>query len=135
MPNFQGAPLEEQVKKLLEQNLQYSREIYVQNKKIKNYILWGRIMSTISLLLILLPLIAAAIFLPSFIKDLSGKFGPSAAVTGRGSNQGLNNLLNGTGVSQQDLINSIKEQGGPVNSFKNILDLYTGQSGQTQQAE
>ena len=52
MTNYQGAPLQEQVKKLLEENLAYSKEIYALAQKTKHYIFWGRIMSFISLLFV-----------------------------------------------------------------------------------
>jgi len=57
MTNYQGAPLQEQVKKLLEENLAYSKEIYALAQKTKHYIFWGRIMSFISLLFVIVPII------------------------------------------------------------------------------
>ena len=72
MSNIQGASLEEQVKKLLEQNLAYSREIYLISKKIKSYIMWGRIISIGSLFFfVVIPLILSVVYLnkPRVLSD------------------------------------------------------------------
>jgi len=132
MSNIQGAPLEEQVKKLLEQNLAYSREIYSISKKIKSYIMWGRIMSLGSLLFfVIIPLILSAVYLPSLIKDgLGSIINPTSilnsATPGIG-NPSIQELLGNNNVNQADLVNSIKSQGGAVEAYKNILELYKNQ--------
>ena len=103
MTNYQGAPLQEQVKKLLEQNLAYSKEIYEISKKTKRYILIGRIMSFIYLLLIIIPIILGVIYLPSFIRSSLDKILPA-------------------GINQPtDLDNS---PGGIIDSYKDILKIY-----------
>jgi len=119
MPNMQGAPLEEQVKILLEQNLAYSKEIYSISKKIKTYILWSRIMSLISLLLfVILPVILGALYLPAIINNFIGNLVPG----GLEQTGGLEAILGGYGLSNDDLIKMINDQGGPLNAYQNILD-------------
>ena len=46
----------EQIKKLLEQNLALTKEIYRMTKKIKNYVAFQKVMSVIYLLLIVVAL-------------------------------------------------------------------------------
>ena len=45
--------MEEEIKKLLEQNLELTKEIYRMTKKIKNYINFQKVMSIIYILLII----------------------------------------------------------------------------------
>jgi len=132
MSNIQGAPLEEQVKKLLEQNLAYSREIYLVSKKIKSYIMWGRIMSLASLLFfIIIPLILSVVYLPSIIKDGLGSIINPANILNSASpaagNSAIQELLNGTNINQADLVNSVKNNGGAANAYQKILDMYKNQ--------
>jgi len=112
MQNYQGASLEEQVKILLEQNLAYSKEIYHMSKKIKGYILWGRIMTTVSLVVfVILPIIVGVIIIPPLIKDVMGSIVPGGA-------------SQTDGATTSTLINQIKEGGGALNYYQQILDQY-----------
>lgn len=122
MVNYQGAPLEEQVKKLLEENLAYSKEIYSICQKINRHFKWSRIISFIYLFLIIAPIIVGIIFLPSFLNTTINSF------TGGMLNQGADSgdALSGK-IDQKALLEEFKKQGGPVNVYKNILDLYNGQ--------
>jgi len=108
MINNQGAPLQEQVKKLLEENLAYSKEIYQLARKTKSYILWGRIMNLVSLLFVMVPIILGLIYLPSILNSTLSKVLPAG--------------LNPAGV--ESLLPAIGEQGNILDSYKNILDLY-----------
>ncbi|OGY89454.1 MAG: hypothetical protein A2927_03185 [Candidatus Komeilibacteria bacterium RIFCSPLOWO2_01_FULL_45_10] len=119
MVNYQGAPLEEQVKKLLEENLAYSKEIYSLAKKINRHFKWSRIVSFIYLFLIIAPIIVGIIFLPSFLNNTINSF------TGGMLNQGAD--AGGGKLDQKALLEEFQKQGGPVNVYKNILDLYNGQ--------
>ncbi len=119
MPNMQGAPLEEQVKVLLEQNLAYSKEIYNLAKQTKRYIFWGRVMSVISLVLfVILPIILGAMYLPTLLNDFMGSFIPGGA----GQAGGLEAILGGYGLDNAELMDLINDQGGPLDAYKNILD-------------
>jgi len=119
MPNIQGAPLEEQVKILLEQNLAYSKEIYHISKKVKSYILWGRVMSSISIVVfIIVPIILGVFYWQPIVNSIMGKFLPASMLQSAGSES----LLGGTGLDQQQLIQMINEQGGPLKAYQQLLD-------------
>ena len=120
MANFQGAPLEEQIKKLLEQNLAYSKQIYVMTKKIKRYMMISKIMSIVYILIIIVPILFSIFYLPDLLKKFTSQILPA----GLSSQAGLDGVL-GDDVNQNDLINSVKQQGGALNAYKNILDLYS----------
>ena len=120
MVNYQGAPLEEQVKKLLEQNLAYSKEIYHISKKIKHYIMWGRIMSAISILIfIVLPIILGIVYLPSILNNTINNFLPP----GISQPDAVQELLGNEDINQQDLMKMIEDQGGILNAYKNVLNM------------
>jgi len=63
---------EEEIKKLLEQNLELSRKIYQTVEKQRQYRKWSVI---ISIIVIIIPLIAAAIALPWIISTLQSYYG------------------------------------------------------------
>ena len=121
MTNYQGAPLNEQVKVLLEKNLEYSKEIFEISKKVKRYILWGRIMTALSLIIfVVLPIILGIVYLPSIFENMMSNFLPP----GMGQSDVLQDLFGGQNVNQQDLMQTIEESGGPLNFYQNILDQY-----------
>ena len=130
MTNYNAAPPEEQMKKLLEQNLAYSKQIYLMTKKVKNYMLMGRIMSFIYILLIVGPLILGVIYLPSLLQGFMGNIFPGAInelENTNGQAAGFEDLLKKDDLKQEDLIKAIQDNGGVINSYKNILDLYNSQ--------
>jgi hypothetical protein len=118
MPDYAGAPLEEQIKKLLEQNLNYSKELYFLAKKTQKYIFWGRVMNVISLLLVLLPVIAGIIYLPSLLGG--GTITKMLSAYGIGSNPELQSLLKNT--NQTELLQTVEKQGGIIEAYKSILE-------------
>ncbi len=65
----------EMIKELLEKNLKWSQIIYEQNRKINNKLMWSAIFSWFRVLLILVPLILAAWFLPPLLKNLQNTYG------------------------------------------------------------
>lgn len=65
---------DEEIKKLLEQNLEMTKEIYALTKKIKGYVNFQKIMSLVYLLLIVVPIILSIIYLPPLIKDLMSQY-------------------------------------------------------------
>ena len=110
MVNYNGASLQAQIKKLLEQNLAYSKEIHESIKKIRHYILLGRIMSFIYLIIIIAPIILGIIYLPSFIQGALNNFIPGA----------LNQSANQEGLlGDQELMNG---QGNFFDIYKNLID-------------
>lgn len=95
--------MDEEIKKLLEQNLEYSKETYRLTKKIKGYITFQKVMSIIYLLLIVVPIILSIVFLPPLLKgmfnqykDILGIEGQSGSIfdvlKGSGGNIDLNNI-------------------------------------------
>jgi len=119
MTNYGGAPLEEQVKKLLEQNLAYSKELYALAKKTQNYIFWGRVMNLISLLLVLAPIILGIIYLPALLGNgMSGLF----SAMGITPTPEVGNLT-GNAASTKELLQAVENQGGIINAYKNILEM------------
>ena len=62
--------MDEQIKKLLEKNLELNAEIYEMVKSIKSYVFWARIFGILKILIILVPIIIAFIYLPPLFKDL-----------------------------------------------------------------
>lgn len=69
-PIAPSVPLSESdhLKQLLEENLALSKKIFVQNKKIQRRMTFMAVSDGLRLLLIVIPLIIAAIFLPPLIK-------------------------------------------------------------------
>lgn len=128
MTNYNAAPPDEQVKKLLEHNLAYSKQIYLMTKKIKSYLLFGRIMSLIKAVLIVVFLILGVIYLPPLARGyinnvFPGVLGGSTEAPAKG----WQNILQGGDLNQADLQKMIQDNGGAINSYKNILDLYNSQ--------
>jgi hypothetical protein len=66
--------MDEDLKKILDENLKVSKEILEMTKYIKNYIFWSKIWGTIKLIVIILPLIIGYIFLIPMLKDTFGKY-------------------------------------------------------------
>jgi len=93
--------MDEEIKKLLEQNLELTNQIYKQTKYIKNYVFWAQIGSILKILLIVVPIILGIIYLPPLIKDLMGQYQGLLGLEA-GSTNPIQSLLNG-GVSNLDL--------------------------------
>lgn len=130
MTNYNAAPPDEQMKKLLEQNLAYSKQIYLMTKKMKNYMLIGKIMSIIYIILIVGPLILGVIYLPSLLNGFMGNIFPGSFNQEESQTApaaGFEDLLKKDDLTKDDLIKAIQQNGGVINSYKNILDLYNSQ--------
>ncbi|MCK4553657.1 hypothetical protein KAU19_01700 [Candidatus Parcubacteria bacterium] len=61
---------QEELKKLLEENLKLTEEIHKMTKGIKSFVLWQRIFGVIKILIIVVPIVLAAIFIPRLIEDV-----------------------------------------------------------------
>jgi hypothetical protein len=72
--------MEEEIKKIIEKNLEVSEEILKTVKYIRSHIFWSRVYGTIKFLLIVVPLVLGLIYLPPLIKDLFGSY--QSALTG-----------------------------------------------------
>jgi len=61
----------EQLKELLEYNLQETKEIKKQLAEIKRYFKWRLILNIIWIIIVVAPLVFAFLYIPSLIKDLT----------------------------------------------------------------
>lgn len=64
---------EEKIKKLLQENIKYSKEILKLSVKIRRYIFFAQIMTVIKIIIIVVPIILAFIYLPPYLEDLIEK--------------------------------------------------------------
>jgi len=81
--------MDEEIKKLLEQNLAYSKEIYAMTKKIKRHITFQKVVSVIYLLLIVAPVILGIIYLPPLLNGIYGQYKDILGLPTGGSFQDL----------------------------------------------
>lgn len=86
--------MDEEIKKLLEQNLKLTEEIYVMTKKIKGYIAFQKVMSLVYLMLIVVPIILSIIYLPPLLKSMFDQYKDILGIQ-PGSDSSIQNLLNG----------------------------------------
>lgn len=66
---------DEEIKKLLEENIALTKEVRTLVSKTETYIKWLRISDVLKILLIVLPLIAAWVYLPDIIKSFTAGYG------------------------------------------------------------
>jgi len=104
----------EEIKKLLEQNLRLSAEIYKQTKYIKGYVFWAQIFSVLKILIIVVPIVIGIIYLPPLLKGAFDQYKGLLGV-GTGTDNPIQSLLNG-GVGGVDL-NSLN-----ADKIKNLLN-------------
>lgn len=81
--------MDEEIKKLLEQNLEYTKETYRLTKKIKSYITFQKVMSVIYILLIVAPIIIGIIYLPPLLKGVFDQYKDVLGLPAGGSIQDL----------------------------------------------
>ncbi len=67
--------MEEDIKKLLEENLAATKEMQALVVKTARYVKWLRVMDLLKLLLIIIPLIAAWIYVPQLLEKISESYG------------------------------------------------------------
>lgn len=70
----------DQLKKLLEDNLVYNQDIYRKVDKLYKHMLWQRVISWIYLTIIVLPIIASLFFLPTLIRGITSLVDPSGSL-------------------------------------------------------
>jgi hypothetical protein len=66
---------EQDLKKLMAENRQMLEEIHKVSSKTAHYLKWLRIMDALKLLLILIPIVAAWLFLPDLISSFNETYG------------------------------------------------------------
>jgi len=64
----------DEIKKILEENLRLTQEIHEMTHKIKGYVTFQKIMSIFYLLIIVVPIIISIIYLPPLIKGMIGPY-------------------------------------------------------------
>ncbi|RJQ31421.1 hypothetical protein C4572_02455 [Candidatus Parcubacteria bacterium] len=64
----------EEIKRLLADNLNFSKRIYEGIRNIENWIFWRKVFGTLKWILILIPLILGVIYLPPVIKNLVNEY-------------------------------------------------------------
>ena len=100
--------MDEEIKKLLEENLKYSKEIYGMTKKIKGHITFQKVMCIIYILLIVVPLILSIIYLPPLINNLFNQY-QDILGDGSGANGSIFDVFKGS-AGNIDLNNVDPEQ-------------------------
>lgn len=66
---------DEDIKKLLEENLALTKEVRALSARTATYIKWLRVSDVIKILLIILPLIAAWVYLPDILQSFTAGYG------------------------------------------------------------
>lgn len=95
--------MDEEIKKLLEQNLKLTEEIYLMMKKTKRYLAFQRLVSIFYLIIIIAPIILGIIYLPPLLKGVFDQYRGLLGVQAGTSNP-IKSLFNG-GVGGIDLNN------------------------------
>ena len=90
------------LKKLLEENLKVTKEIYKMSKSIKSYLAWQRIFGVVKILLIVAPIVFGLIFLPPLLKDLQEQYKPILNLEGGGINS-IFDLLKNPAIQNIDI--------------------------------
>ncbi|MEA3464067.1 MAG: hypothetical protein U9R14_03270 [Patescibacteria group bacterium] len=93
-----------QVKKLIEENLKLTGEIYKMTKSIKSFILWQRIFGALKILIIVVPIVIGIIYLPPLIKDLINQYQSILGLGGGEAGSMLDLLKGEAGGSDLDNI-------------------------------
>jgi hypothetical protein len=100
MTNFNGASFEDRTTQLLEKNAEELANLKQDIKKIKSYILWGKILNLFYLIIIVAPVIFAIIYLPKIIQNFTQNY--------------LNNVNPGSVTAPQNFNDILKD-------YKNII--------------
>lgn len=89
--------MDQELKELLEKNLEYNKAIYEQVEKTRKYIFWGRVVEAVKLTIIVVPIILGILYLPPLIKSFfsfyQGLLGGAGGGLIPGAGGGLEGLL------------------------------------------
>lgn len=91
--------MDEEIKKILEQNLALTKEIYVMTKKIKSYITFQKVMSLVYIMLIVVPIVLSIIYLPPLLKGLFKQYQEILGIQPSNSDS-IQNLLNNADINK-----------------------------------
>ena len=93
MPNnYAGRSILEEIKELLEKNLEYTQEIHKWAKSIHSYIFWQRVWSTVKTLVLVILIVVALVYLPPLIKNAIAPYQQLLQEMGGQQNQIFENL-------------------------------------------
>lgn len=71
MPDNQPAPSSwDQVRQLLEENLNYTKACYAELARVRRWMRWQQVWGVVKFVVIVVPLIVGAIYLPPLIQQL-----------------------------------------------------------------
>ena len=89
--------MDEETKKLIEENLKLSKEILLISKKLKSYMRMQQVVSGLKILLIIVPLILSIIYLPPLLKPIISQYqkllGLNEKVEGINNSVDINSFL------------------------------------------
>lgn len=95
------AQSQQQLPKLLQENLRISKDLQIMMRKVNHWIVWQRVWGLLKILIIVIPIILGAIYLPPLLKKISQpyqeifqNFGIGQPVVPSGNADGINQLLN-----------------------------------------
>jgi len=94
--------MDEELKKLLEENLKLTKEIHTMTKGIKSFVLWQRIFGVLKLLIIVVPIVLGIIYLPSLIESIQQRYQEILGIEGVGGAGNIFDILK-SGISEQGL--------------------------------
>ncbi len=105
-----GVSLNEQIKKLLEENLEYSKEILKLNKKIYSYIFWKKVFDCIKLIIIVVSIVRSDVYLPLILKNFFDSYQELLQPFTKGQKiENINDLQKMLSPTQmQEILKSIK---------------------------
>lgn len=66
--------MEEELKKLLEENLVYSKEIYKCARSTRRMLMFDQILSVVKIVIIVIPLIFGFLYLTPYLKQITGMY-------------------------------------------------------------
>lgn len=93
--------MDEYLKKLIEENLELTKEIHKMTKKINNYMLWSQIFGFLKVLIIVVPTVLAIIYLPPLLKDVFSQY--QSLLGGGSSGSLIQSFLGGGAVDSGNI--------------------------------
>lgn len=90
--------MDEDIKKILEENLALTKEVHAMTKKIKGYINFQKFISVIYLVIILTPIVLGIIYLPPLLSSVYNQYKDLLGIQA-GVDNPIESLLNGKASS------------------------------------
>ena len=95
--------MDEDIKKILEENLKLSKETHEMVKKIRSFVVWQQVFGVIKILLIVVPIILGLIYLPALLQNA---FAPYKELLGTGQDA-KDSIIKGLGIDEKKIPNEI----------------------------